>query len=107
MAMPIHPSRSSRWPPAARSTRFQAATRPTAGFGGATSPFGICVMREELICPSWAIYEAAAAHTNAQAFSEAEHRKQEATIPAVFRIGARVFVTCGAWWGAAPEGAPR
>jgi hypothetical protein len=64
-------------------------------------------MREELICPSWAIYEAAAAHTNAQAFSEAEHRKQEATIPAVFKIGARVFVTCGAWWGAAPEGAPR
>jgi hypothetical protein len=62
--------------------------------------------REELVCPSWPLYAAASAHVNAAALADAEHHKREATIPAVFRIGNRVFVTCGASWGAAPPGSP-
>lgn len=53
--------------------------------------------REELVCPSWAIYALASAHVNAAALADAEHHKREATIPAVFRIANRVFVTTGAW----------
>jgi hypothetical protein len=64
-------------------------------------------MREEIVCPSWSIYALAAAHINAQALSEAEHRKQEANIPSVFSLGPRTFVSCGAWWAAAPEGVKR
>jgi hypothetical protein len=55
--------------------------------------------REELICPSGAIYEEASAHVNAQALADGQDHKREAKIPAVFRIKNRVFVTTGAWWG--------
>jgi len=55
-------------------------------------------MREEITAASWAIYEQASAHINAEALSSAEYQKREATIPAIFRIGNRVFVTTGAWW---------
>jgi hypothetical protein len=61
--------------------------------------------REQIIAPSWAIYAIASEHTNAGALADAEHRKREATIPAVFRIDNRVFVTCGAWWGGERDGA--
>jgi len=55
--------------------------------------------REELVAPSWTIYEAASAHINCGAFADAEHHKREASIPAVFKIGNRTFVTHGAWYG--------
>ncbi len=52
--------------------------------------------RTAIVAPSWDLFREAAEHINCAVLGDAEYRKQEAALPAIWRIGAVCYVTTGA-----------